>query len=164
MAEEQVWPYRPQALTSYRGGLHDGPARSPIRSSRRPLVALAALLVVCLGFAAVMRVPQAVEGAVIGADGSYLVSLFAGRLDPQPAQGTAVTLAQADGRTTLRVVRAEVVVDDAAARRWNIPAEVARPVTVVLLSGNAAQSFGRLSLVVANPTLLELVPGLEGVL
>ncbi|MGC4813322.1 hypothetical protein ACLQ29_22575 [Micromonospora sp. DT228] len=161
---EQVWPYRPQALATYRGGVEDGPARSPIRSSRRPLVALAVLLLIGLGFAAVMRVPRTVDGVLIGADGANLVSMFAGRLDPEPVQGAEVTLVQEGGRATLRVVRAEVVVDDAAARRWNLPAEVARPVTVVLLSGGAQQAFGRLSLVVARPTLLELVPGIEGVL
>lgn len=164
VAEQQVWPYRPQALATYRGGVHDGPALSPIRSSGRPLVALAVLLLIGLGFAAVMRVPRTADGAAIGADGSNLVSMFPGRLDPEPVPGTEVTLVQEGGRATLRVVRAEVVVDDAAARRWNIPAEVARPVTIVLLSGETKQTFGRLSLVVANPTLLELVPGVGRVL
>jgi len=163
VAEQQIWPYRPQALATYRGGVHDGPGRSPIRSSRRPLVALAVLLLIGVGFAAVMRVPQTADGAVIGADGPNLVSMFAGRLNPQPAPGTEVTLVQEGGRATLRVVRAEVV-DDTADRRWNIPAEVPRPITIVWLAGDAKESFGRLSLVVANPTLLELVPGVEGVL
>lgn len=161
VAEPQVWPYRPQALATYRGGPAGEPVLSPIRSSRRPLAALAVLLVICLGFAAVMRVPRVADGAVIGADGAQLVSVFAGRLDPAP--GTEVTLVQDNGRTTLRVVRAVVVADDATARQWNIPPEVARPVTVVLLSGDAKQTYGRLSLVVANPTLLEQVPHLKGV-
>ncbi|WFE36128.1 hypothetical protein [Micromonospora sp. WMMD975] len=163
MAEAPIWPYRPQALATYHHRPPGEPARRTIRSSRRPLVALAALLMVCVGFAAVTRVPRAVDGAVLSADGPHLVAVFAGRVDPAP--GAEVTLNQDTGRTTVRVVRSEIVDDEAAARRWRIPTEVARPATVVLLSGApAGHAYGRLSLVVAEPTLLQMLPEVTGAL
>ena len=157
MADQPIWPYRPQALATYQGGPPDVPVRLPIRSSRRPLAALAALLLACLVFASVTGVPMGGDGAVVGADGSYLVAVFGGRLAPAP--GDEATLNQDTGRTTVRVVRSEVVEDAAAAGRWRLPPTVARPATVVLLSGApAGTAFGRLSLVVAEPTVLQLLP------
>ncbi|MEV0460107.1 hypothetical protein [Catellatospora methionotrophica] len=161
MDEQPALPYRPQALATYQVGRPGEAAAQPIRASRRPLALLAALLLACVAFAAVVRVPQAVDGTVIGADGTNLVSMFPPRLDPAP--GAEVTMLGEQGRVRLRVVRAEAVTDPAAAQRWGLPQQAALPVTVVVLAGHAGGAFGRLSLVVAEPTLLELIPELKKV-
>lgn len=154
-------PFRPQALAVYREGLPGGVAPTPLRAARWPLVALVALLAVGAAFVAVVRVPQAVTGSVVGVDGGALVAVFPGSLDPLPAPGAEATLREEPGRPPLRVVRAELVVDAADAGRWGVPPQVARPLTVVLLAGDPQRASGQVSLVVATPTLLELIPGLE---
>lgn len=160
MDEPPVWPFRPQAIAVYRDGRPDDAARSPLRAARWPLAALVGLVLGCLAFAAVVRIPQAVHGTVVGTDGPHLVAVVPGRLAPAPEPGAPATLRHERGRATLRVVRVEVVVDAAAARRWKLPPEVPRPVTVVLLTGHPEEAFGQLSVRVADPTLLQLLPGL----
>lgn len=157
MDEPPVFPFRPQALAAYRDAPPDQVTSSPLRATRWPLAALAVLLLGCLAFAGTVRLPQAVNGTVIGTDGPYLVAVFAGRLSPHPERGAEATVREEHGRTTLRVVRTETVEGDAG--RWNIPPQVARPVTVVLLTGHSSQSLGPISLRVAEPTLFQLLTG-----
>jgi hypothetical protein len=78
-------------------------------------------------------------------------------------KGAATTIGGRDGHPDLRVVRAEVVNDEAGARRWRIPVTVHRPVTIVLLNGTAKQAVGQINIQVADPTLLQALPGLGGV-
>ncbi|HEY1174523.1 MAG TPA: hypothetical protein VGF17_00070, partial [Phytomonospora sp.] len=67
MTEQPAWPFRAQAFAVYRDGRPDGPD-APLRSARWPLAALVVLLAASIAFAAVVRVPQAVGGTVIGGD------------------------------------------------------------------------------------------------
>jgi len=155
--ESPVFPFRPQALAVYRDGPADRTARSPLVATRWPLVALAVLLLGSLAFAGTVRLPQAVDGTVTGTDGPYLVALFAGRLSPQPERGAEATVRGQHGPATLRVVRVETVEGDTG--RWNIPPQVTRPVTVVLLTGHQEQLVGPISLRVAEPTLFQMLTG-----
>lgn len=157
MDEPLVFPFRPQALAVYRDGLPGEVTRSPLRATRWPLAALAVVLLGCLAFVGTVRLPQAVNGTVIGTDGPYLVAVFAGRLTPQPEPGGEATVQRQHGRTALRVVRAEIVDGDAG--RWDIPPQAARPITVVLLAGHSEQVLGQISLRVAEPTLFQMLTG-----
>jgi hypothetical protein len=141
---DELFPFRPQALAVYRGGLTDSAARSPLRATRWPLAALVVLLLACLAFAGTVRLPRAVTGTVIGTDGAHLVAVFPGRVTPA---GDATI-----GRTTLRVVG--VTGDD---RR--VPPQVPRPVTVVLLTGPPDLVLGPVNLRVGAPTLFEMLTG-----
>lgn len=163
MTEQPVWPFRAQAFAVYRDGRADGP-RSPLRAARWPLAVLAVLLSASIAFAAVVRVPQAVGGTVIGDDGQSLIAVFSGRLDPEPGVGASATLLQSGDEARLHVVSVEVVDDDASASRWGLPADVPRPVTVVLLSGGDRDAIGPVSVQVAAPTLLQMVPVLGRIL
>jgi hypothetical protein len=120
---------------------------------------LVVLLVVGAGFAAVVRVPRSAVAGPVGVRGAHLVAVAPGRLDPLPAAGMPARASGSSGWTTLSVVHAEIVGDRAAASAWNLPPAVPLPCTVVTLAGDIGSVTGRISVRVANPTVLQLVPG-----
>jgi hypothetical protein len=162
---ETVWPFRPEAIAAYRRTPQDRDPEAQLRPSRWPVVALVVLLAIGLAFAMSVRVARVADGTVMGASGPFLVAVVPGRLDPVPAAGAPARLSRRPDQP-LRVARVEAVTGAADARRWGIPDAVPRPATVVLLTGGPdqhGQALGQVSIRVANPTLLRVLPSLASV-